>query len=66
MTKTELDGIDEMLEQCRLGLQEQKLYVVARATGISYPTLKKLHDGEEHNFTVDTLKAVLTWIEQKD
>lgn len=39
-------------------LQDRKLYVVSDATGLSYPTLKKLHDGESTNFTLDTIQRV--------
>jgi len=44
------------------GLGDKKLYVVSRATGLSYPTLKKLADGEPGNYTMGTLRKVSEYI----
>jgi DNA-binding Xre family transcriptional regulator len=46
------------LEEIKNKLQDRKLYAVSEATGLSYPTLKKLHDGETSNFTLDTIQKV--------
>ena len=41
------------------GLQDKKLYHVARVSGVSYPTLKKiLDDGENANVTSSVCKKV--------
>lgn len=58
------DGLSD-IDKARNGLQGAKLYTVAKETGLSYPTLKKLHDGEEHNFTIGTIETVLEWIEKQ-
>jgi hypothetical protein len=44
------------------GLKDKRLYAVSESTGISYPTLKKLADGIESNYTRSTLQAVSIYI----
>lgn len=48
--------------QIKEALKDKRLYMVARATGLSYPTIKKLADGKELNYTVDTLKAISKYV----
>jgi DNA-binding Xre family transcriptional regulator len=44
------------------GLKDKRLYVVAEETSLSYPTLKKLADGEESNCTIDTLRTISDYL----
>lgn len=48
--------------QIQDALKDKRLYMVAKATGLSYPTIKKLADGKELNYTVDTLKAISKYV----
>ena len=48
--------------QIKEALKDKRLYVVAESTGLSYPTIKKLADGKELNYTVDTLKAISKYV----
>ncbi len=50
------------LEQIQKGLKDKRLYAVAIWTKVSYPTLRKLADGVEANYTVGTLSAVSNYI----
>jgi len=38
------------------------LYLVAKRIGVSYPTLKKLSEGKDLNYTSKTLKTVSKYI----
>lgn len=51
-------------EQIQGGLKDKRLYRVAEATGLSYPTVKKLAEGKELNYTIDTLKAISRYIKE--
>jgi len=51
------------LEKIKEGLADKRLYVVAEKTGVSYPTLKNLAEGNELNYTIDTLKAVTRYLQ---
>ena len=46
------------LEDIQSLLKDKRLYVVSKATGLSFPTLKKMADGKKENFTYKTIKAV--------
>lgn len=50
--------IDEMSE----GLKDKKLLVIANKLDISYPTLKKIADGKELNYTINVLKKVSDYL----
>lgn len=50
------------LQQIKLHLTDKRLYKVAEITGLSYPTLRKLADGEDANYTMATIKAVSKYI----
>lgn len=50
------------IEQIQDGLSDRRLYVVAEATGLSYPTLQKLARGDNANYTRDTLAKVSTYL----
>ena len=50
------------LEEIKAGLKDRKLYAVASQTGLSYPTLKKLSEGKDLNYTMDTLRAVSEYV----
>lgn len=50
------------LDLIRKGLKDKRLYAVSESTNISYPTLKKLLDGVESNYTTGTLRAVSKYI----
>lgn len=43
-------------------LSDKRLYVVAKETGLSYPTLRKLADGVETNYTLNTMRAISEYI----
>lgn len=43
-------------------LSDKKLYTVAKITGLSYPTLKKMADCKDLNYTKGSLKAVTKYI----
>lgn len=53
------------LTEIRRLLQDRKLYVIADKTGLSYPTLKKLADGIDANYTLSTLEAVSEYLTNK-
>ncbi len=48
-------------------LKGKQLYIIAKETGISYPTLAKFFNKKQHNFTLDTLLKMTDYIsnEQK-
>jgi hypothetical protein len=50
------------LEEIRIRLQDKRLYVVARACGLSYPTVKKLSDGKPDNYTYFTLSKLSKYL----
>lgn len=50
------------LEQIKINLADKRLYKVAEITGLSYPTLKKMADGEDANYTMATVQAVSQYI----
>ena len=58
MTDNQIATIQEIAEF----LKDKRLYVVAEMTGLSYPTIKKFHDGKEENYTYDTLKKITAYI----
>ena len=58
MSTKELMPFDEMQ---RL-LKDKKLYVIAKATNLTYPTLKKLADGMNGNYTYNTLLKVTNYL----
>ena len=58
MTNQDILSIDEIVE----ALKDKRLYVIARRTGLSYPTVKKLADGKKENYTLDTLKRISNYI----
>jgi DNA-binding Xre family transcriptional regulator len=50
------------LENIQLLLKDKRLYVVSKATGLSFPTLKKMADGKKENFTYKTIKAISDYL----
>ena len=50
------------LDLIRKCLNHKRLYAVSESTNISYPTLKKLLDGVERNYTTGTLRAASKYI----
>lgn len=52
------------LEDIRLFLKDKRLYVVSKATGLSFPTLKKMADGKKENFTYKTIKAISEYLKK--
>jgi DNA-binding Xre family transcriptional regulator len=50
------------LEEIQALLKDKKLYVIAEATGLTYPTLKKLADGKKANYTYGTLLKVTNYL----
>lgn len=53
------------LEQIKTKLQDRKLYYIAQQIDVSYPTLKKLADGKEDNYTLDTIRKVSEYFENE-
>lgn len=58
MAKEELMSLEEIQKQ----LQDKRLYVVARVTKLSYPTIKKLADGKPENYTYNTISKVTKYL----
>ena len=58
MDNTEILTIKEIAD----ALKDRKLYHVANATGLSYPTVKKFADGKDENYTLDTIKKISEYI----
>jgi DNA-binding Xre family transcriptional regulator len=52
------------LEDIQLLLKDKRLYVVSKATGLSFPTLKKMADGKKENFTYKTIKAISDYLKK--
>ena len=50
------------LRQIKEGLKDKRLYVIAKVTGLTYPTLKKLADGKDSNCTMKTLQKVSSYL----
>ena len=50
------------LEEIKKKLSDKRLYVVSEKTGISYPVLRKLADGVESNYTIETLKKISEYL----
>tara|TARA_R110002153_G_scaffold217590_1_gene370103 strand:+ start:3303 stop:3497 length:195 start_codon:yes stop_codon:yes gene_type:complete len=50
------------IEQVKIGLQHKRLYAVSKATGLSYPVLKRLSEGNSENYTYNTLKLISKYI----
>lgn len=46
------------LEQLKFMLSDKKLHVVAKSTGLSYPTIKRLADGKCDRFNLKTITAL--------
>ena len=51
-------------EDIQLLLKDKRLYVVSNATGLSFPTLKKMADGKKENFTYKTIKAISDYLKK--
>lgn len=52
------------LEDIQQLLKDKRLYVVSNATGLSFPTLKKMADGKKENFTYKTIKAISDYLKK--
>ena len=52
------------LEDIKRLLKDKRLYVVSNATGLSFPTLKKMADGKKENFTYKTIKAISDYLKK--
>ena len=50
------------LEQIQAGLTDRRLYIVADATGLSYPTVNKLAKGDIENYSLDTIRRVTAYL----
>lgn len=50
------------LKDIQKGLKDKRLYVVATATGLSYPTLKKLANNQDPNPTRETMLKVTNYL----
>ena len=58
---TQVLSLDEIKSQ----LQNEKLLIVAGETGLSYPTVNKLAAGETNNYSLDTLRRVSIYLNDK-
>ena len=58
MSNQELLSLKEIQKQ----LQDKRLYVIARETKLSYPTIKKLADGKPDNYTYNTISKVSNYL----
>ena len=56
MTKENSDLLT--LEEISRKLKDRKLHVVSKATGLSFPTLKKLTDKKSCKYNYSTLKVI--------
>jgi len=52
------------LKEIQLLLKDKRLYIVSKATGLSFPTLKKMADGKEENFTIKTIKSISDYLKK--
>ncbi len=52
------------LADMTVALKDRRLYRVAKAIKVSYPTLKKIVDGEYGNFTMATLEKISKYLQQ--
>ena len=52
------------LKEIEAKLKDRKLQVVSQYTKLSFPTLKKLADGKEGNFTYNTIKSVSDYLQK--
>ena len=58
MSKEELMSLEEIREK----LQDKRLYIVAKNTELSYPTVKKLADGKHENYTYNTIHKLSKYL----
>lgn len=49
-------------EQLMKGLKDRQLYKVSKETNVSYPTLKRIANGEEGNYQLHTLYAISEYV----
>jgi len=52
------------LPEIRRILKDRRLYVISQSTGLSFPTLKKLADGEKDNFAYNTIKVISDYLKK--
>jgi len=52
------------LKDIKTLLEDKRLYVVSKSTGLSFPTLKKMADGKKENFTYKTIKAISDYLKK--
>ena len=50
------------LDDIKKGLADKRLYKVSEITGLSYPTLKKMADGKNSNYTMSTIGKVSEYL----
>ena len=54
------------LKQIEHGLKDKRLHSVAKKIDVSYPTLRKLADGVDKNYTYKTLEKVSKYIRRSN
>ena len=54
------------LKQITHGLKDKRLHRVAKKIDVSYPTLRKLSDGVDSNYTYKTLEKVSKYIRRSN
>lgn len=53
---------EQKLGAIKQALQDRRLYVVARETGVSYPTIKRLADGVEGDYKLSTIARIANYL----
>ncbi len=54
------------LAEIRTQLKDERLLLVADATGLSYPTINKLATGEVSNYSYTTVQKVSEYLNSKE
>lgn len=58
MAKQKILSVEDISKR----LKDRRLHVVAKATNLSFPTLKKLFDGNSRNYKTETLVRVSKYL----
>jgi predicted transcriptional regulator len=53
------------IEEIRKKLEDKRLHVVSRETGISYPTLLAIREGDNKNPQYKTIQKIINYLERK-
>jgi hypothetical protein len=53
------------VEEIKERLQDRRIPIVSEATGLSYPTIQKIRDGESDNPSYKTMQRLSEYLEGK-